>query len=71
MLSRKIKFLIKYKQASITLIVRKKDEEDTEEGALLKSLEDMGVRIHFRKNLHVKTILLDSPSDKAVLYIKF
>jgi phosphatidylserine/phosphatidylglycerophosphate/cardiolipin synthase-like enzyme len=67
MLSNKINYLIKFKQASITLVVLKKNREDTKEEALLKNLEDMGVKIHFRKNLHVKTVLLDSPADKAVL----
>jgi phosphatidylserine/phosphatidylglycerophosphate/cardiolipin synthase-like enzyme len=66
-LSRKINFLIKFKGASITLIVRRKTKEDIKEEELLQNLEDMGVRIHFRKNLHVKTILLDSAVDKAVL----
>jgi len=67
MLSQKINRLIKFKDARITLIVNKKREEDPQEEELLQKLEDIGVKVHRKKELHVKTILLDSRRDKAVL----
>jgi phosphatidylserine/phosphatidylglycerophosphate/cardiolipin synthase-like enzyme len=67
MLSQKINRLIKFKDARVTLIVSKKREEDPEEEELLRKLEDIGVKVHHKKELHAKTILLDSRRDKAVL----
>ena len=68
MLSKKINKLIKFKDARVTLVVNRDFlEEDKVEIELLERLEDMGVKIHCKRNLHAKTILLESRTDKCVL----
>ena len=66
-LSEKINDLITYKNALVTLVVKKKGIKDDKEDEILQTLQDMGVKIHFRKNLHVKTILLTTNKEKGVL----
>lgn len=67
MLSEKIMRLIKFKSASITLLVNPKRMQRQEEVELLEKFEAMGVKVHYKRNLHAKLILLDSRGDKAVL----
>lgn len=66
-LSDKLKKLIKYKNARITLIINPKLLKKGEAINLLNTLEDIGVRIHCKRDLHAKTILLDSKRDKGFL----
>jgi len=69
MLSKKIIKLIKFKDAKVTLVInpkmlKKKDKDVIE---LLERLDEMGVKIHCKKDLHAKTILLESREDRGVL----
>jgi phosphatidylserine/phosphatidylglycerophosphate/cardiolipin synthase-like enzyme len=69
MLSQKINKLIKFKGATVTLIINPNTlkKKDKNEIGLLEKLEEIGVRIHCKKNLHAKTILLESRTDKGIL----
>ncbi len=67
MLSGKILKLIKFKDAMVTLLVNPRFIKKREEIELLGKFEDMGVKIHLKRDLHAKTILLESRSDKGVL----
>jgi phosphatidylserine/phosphatidylglycerophosphate/cardiolipin synthase-like enzyme len=69
MLSKKINKLIKFKHATVTLLISLKPlmKKDKNEIELLEKLEEMGVKIHYKKNLHAKTILLESGGDRGVL----
>jgi len=66
-LSEKIKKLITFKKAMVTLIVNPRWMKKEEEIELLQTFEDMGVRIHYKRDLHAKAILLDSRTDKGLL----
>jgi phosphatidylserine/phosphatidylglycerophosphate/cardiolipin synthase-like enzyme len=66
-LSEKIKKLIKFKDARVTLLVNSDFMKNEKEIELLRVFEDMGVRIHCKKDLHAKAILLDSKRDKGIL----
>ncbi|MEM3612658.1 MAG: phospholipase D-like domain-containing protein [Candidatus Bathyarchaeia archaeon] len=69
MLSKKINKLIKFKDAKVTLVINPKmlNKKDKNVIELLERLEEMGVRVHCKRNLHAKTILLESRKDKGVL----
>lgn len=67
MLSEKINKLIKFKGATVTLIINPNTLKKKDALELLEKLEEMGVRIHCKKDLHAKTILLESKKDKGVL----
>lgn len=67
MLSAKINKLIKFKDARITLLVNPDFMKSSEEIELLGRFEDMGVKIHCKRDLHAKTILLEGRKDKGIL----
>lgn len=66
-LSAKINKLIKFKGARITLLVNPHFMKSAEEIELLGRFEDMGVKIHCKRDLHAKAILLESRKDKGIL----
>jgi phosphatidylserine/phosphatidylglycerophosphate/cardiolipin synthase-like enzyme len=66
-LSQLIIRLIKYKDATVTLLVNPKRMTKEEEIKLLEKLEGAGVKVHYKRDLHAKLILLDSKEDKGVL----
>ena len=64
----KLRQLINYKYARVTLIIDKEwmeEEADEEEKEFLRSLEDMGVRLYSAKQLHAKmTLVINGPNDR-------
>lgn len=67
-ISQKIKRLISHKFAKVTLIVDDywvKEKATQDDREFLKTLGDMGVRVHLRKKLHAKMVLVaNGPNDR-------
>jgi len=66
-LSQKIRQLIAFKRASVTLLVNPTRMTTPEEKDFLKLLEDAGVRIHYKRDLHAKALLLESARDVGLV----
>lgn len=67
-LSEKITKLIKFKNAKVTLIVNPwLMDEVKKESEYLQQLEEIGVKVHRKRKIHAKAILLESKRDKAIL----
>jgi phosphatidylserine/phosphatidylglycerophosphate/cardiolipin synthase-like enzyme len=67
-ISQKLRQLITNKSALVTLVVNprwmKKTKEDR---SFLQGLEDAGVKVHYKRDLHAKAVLLDSKHEYGLL----
>jgi len=65
--SEKLKQLVTFKDAKITMLVNPDKMQAENDRELLAEFENMGVKVHLKKGLHAKLVLLDSRKDKAAL----
>lgn len=66
-LFQKIKRLITHKNALVTMLVNPNGMKSEKEKDYIKQLEEMGVKVHYKRELHAKIILLDNIKERAVL----
>jgi len=61
--SEKIRQLITFKGALVTLLVNPTRMTGDEDREFLRQLEDAGVKVHYKRDLHAKAVLLRSRDD--------
>lgn len=71
-ITEKIKKLIKFKDALVMLLIDPKYLKKDVAGAdllnnYIKELEDIGVKVHSKRNLHAKIILVENNTEKGLL----